>query len=274
MRFALLIVLGLAAIALAAHFMAAARFAETARNLAARLETGPPTYPAPKRLPETLRAVVEAAGAGRGGPARAVRLTQDAELQLRPGAAFAPAPATQTFGLGAPGFVWFAGSPLLPGFPKVRVIDAYVGGQGRLSARALGSLPVANASGPEIARAQAMRYLAELPWVPDAILGNPAIEWSEVDGGWVEASLPLEPRAATVRLRIEGGAIVEMRAEDRPAEQGPDGDYILRDWRGLFTDHAEIGGRRIPTRGEVGYIRDGEYTPYWRGTITGYEILR
>lgn len=206
--------------------------------------------------------------------ALAMHLVAAALFTREAGAPFEPAPATQTYGLGAPNFVWFAETPLLPGLPKFRVIDAYVGGEGRLAARALGSIPVASASGAEINRAEAMRYLAELAWIPDAILGNPAIEWAEREDGWLEATLRLEPRDATVRFRLEDGVIAEMRADARPAETAPDGSQVLLDWRGLFTDYAEIGGRRIPTRGEVGYIRDGDYAPYWRGTITSYEILR
>lgn len=272
MRLVLSLLTGLVLAALALHFVAAALFAREARALADRVAAGPPAVA--RDLPEAVLSLARAQGATDEAPARAVRVTQEAQLQLSPGGPFEPAPATQTFGLGAPGFVWFAETPLLPGFPKFRVIDAYVAGEGRLAARALGSIPVATASGPEINRAEAMRYLAELPWIPDAVLGNPAIVWAMRGDGWIEASLPLEPRDAVVRFRLEGGVIAEMRAEARPAEIAPDGSQVLLDWRGLFTDYAEIGGRRIPTRGEVGYIRDGDYAPYWRGTITSYEILR
>lgn len=273
MRFFLLIVLGVLVVALAAHFIAAARFMATARELAAQLVAGPPTVPALERLPDALRAAVVAAGAGQGGAARAVRLTQDVELQRAPGQPFQPATASQTIGLGAPGFIWFAENPGIP-VPMARVIDAYVGGEGRLSVRLVGSIPVGDARGPEIDRAEAMRYLAELPWAPDAILGNPEIVWIDLGDGWVEASLPLAPRPATVRFRIEDGDIVEMLADDRPAEQDSNGTYVLRNWRALFSDYQVTGGRRIPMRGEVGYIRDGAYVPYFRGTVTSYEILR
>lgn len=272
MRLVLVLLAGLVGLGLAAHLLASARFSRQAEALAERLGEGPPTASVPP-LPARIGDAAAAAGAGRGGPARAVRLTQEAELQFSPGAPFEAAPATQTFALGAPGFVWFAEIPLLPLFPKVRVMDAYVGDEGSLSARLFGSVPVANAAGPEISRAQAMRYLAELPWIPDAISGNPGIIWTERPEGWIAATIPLDPVAATVRFRLDDGKIVEMRAEDRPAETLPDGSQVLLDWRALYADYADIGGRRIPTRAEVGYIRDGAYTPYWRGTIIDYQIL-
>ncbi|MDJ1007622.1 MAG: hypothetical protein QNJ13_07320 [Paracoccaceae bacterium] len=271
MRFLLLFVACLVVLAVLAHLVGSARFAARAQALSDMLGSGPATRAASP--PPAMRRFAERNGAGQNGPARAVRLTQDAALQRAPGLPFDPAPATQTFGLGAPGFVWFAETPGVL-VPKARVIDAYVGGEGRLSVRLFGSIPVADAEGTEIDRAEAMRYLAELPWIPDAILGNPEIVWTERDDGWIEASLPLDPRPAAVRFRLVAGDIVEMRADDRPAEQDADGTCALRDWRAVFGNYAEIGGRRIPTEGEVGYIREGTYAPYFRSTVTSYQILR
>ena len=44
-------------------------------------------------------------------------------------------------------------------------------------------------------------------------------------------------------------------------------------WRGWFKDYADIGGRRIPLQGEVGYDYPEGYESYWRGRITGYEVI-
>jgi hypothetical protein len=112
--------------------------------------------------------------AGRDGPLRAARLTQEAEFRRAPDAAWGPMPAVQHMGLGAAAFVWDARAPG-PLVPSFTVIDAYVGGQGVLRANLFGAIPVANATGAVYDRAEAMRYLAELPWAPDAVLGNPEV---------------------------------------------------------------------------------------------------
>ena len=52
------------------------------------------------------------------------------------------------------------------------MIDAFVQGAGRLTVQLYGLITVANAAGAGIDRGEALRYLAELPWAPDAILGR------------------------------------------------------------------------------------------------------
>lgn len=79
---------------------------------------------------------------------------------------------------------------------------------------------------------------------------------------------------ALVRLRADAsGDIVEITATNRPARM-PDGSNALRNWRGVFSDHDWIGGRRIPLCGEVGYGFGEAYQPYWRGRITGYDLVQ
>lgn len=270
MKTVALILLVLLAGLVVAHLVANARFAARARALAATLETGAPMSSADP--PPAIRAFAERNGGGRGGPYRALRLTQEAQMQVAPGRGFSPAPATQTVGLGASGFVWTAESPGWP-VPRARVIDAFVEGRGMFLVRILGSLPVVTATGPIYDRAEAMRYLAELPWAPDAILGNPEIRWTERPDGWIEAALDLPGGAAAVRFRLDGGDIVEMHADGRP-DLDANGTEISRIWQARFSDYQEIGGRRIPLSGEVGYVTGGVYEPYFRGRVTSYELLR
>ena len=270
MKFAIMALLILAAMGAAIHVVMAARFRARADGLAQAIVLGPPVSTA--ETPPVITDYAMANGAGSGGPARAVRLVQDAELQLSPDGAFAPMPAVQTIGLGAPGFGWFAEAPLA-GVPKYRVIDAYVDGTGLLEARLFGSIRIAHAKGAIADRAEAMRYLAELPWVPDAMIGNPDIVWTQRDDGWVEAALDLPDGRVAVRFRFDGADIVEMWADARP-DIDDDGREITRIWRGHFSEYIVIGDRRIPSRGEVGYVTNGQYAPYWRGQVTEYQILR
>jgi hypothetical protein len=252
-----------------AHVIASIRFLAQARRLAEALAVVPAGTGTP---PQAMRAFAERNGGGRGGPVRAVRLTQEAEFRGKPGGAFAPMPATQTIGVGTSGFVWLARQPGPVG-PIVRVIDAFVDGKGRLEARLAGSIPVARQSGAVVSRSEAMRYLAELPWAPDAILGNPEIAWTERPDGWTEAALIVEGERVAVRFRLSDGDIVEVLADDRP-EQSADGRVVERAWRGVFSDYREIGGRRIPTTGAVGYPEGDNFDPYWKGRVVSYQILR
>lgn len=250
------------------------RFDARVRALEAQLVQGHMSPdPAKTELPGPVRSVALSAGAGQGGAIRAVRLTQQAEMQLDARKPWQPLSARQVISVSTPGFSWLACSRKGP-VAVLAILDAYVAGSGLLEARLFGAIALADAHGPDLSRGEAMRYLAELPWAPDAILCNPEIEWSVAMDGWMEARLSLEAGTALVRLRAnDQGDIVEITAKDRPARL-PDGTTALMDWRGLFSAHAEMGGRRIPLAGEVGYVVDGQYRPYWRGRIKSYELVR
>ncbi len=244
--------------------------AEVARQEGVVLNGPVPEARDSEDLPVLVRQFAERGLAVGGGLARAVRITQEAEL--RRGDAWQASRARQHIAVAEPGFVWLAEAPGWP-MPSARVIDRFVRGEGLLEVRLLGAFPVARFLGPDADVGEAMRYLAELPWVPDAILANRAITWTEVDARAVEAALFVASRRVSVRFIFdEGGDIVEMNATGRPDVAG--GETVLRDWRGVFSDYGEIGGRRIPRRGEVGYVHDGAYAPYFRGRVTSYEVLR
>ncbi|KPP86710.1 MAG: hypothetical protein HLUCCO07_14360 [Rhodobacteraceae bacterium HLUCCO07] len=247
---------------------AAWRFRKQAAALAGQVMAGPAPDGMRDDLPDAVAALGLRGTGGQEPAARAVRLTQEAEMALAPGKGWQLIAARQVIGVAAPGFVWEAWQARGP-FVTLRVIDSYVEGRGLLAARLLGSVPVARAEGGEMDRGEAMRYLAELPWAPDAVLANRAVQWRVLEDGRIEAWLAMTPRDAVVCFTLDaGGDIVEMNARDRPAT-GPDGRSVLRDWHGRFHDYDMIGGRRVPLRAEVGYVGDEGFAPYWRGRITG-----
>lgn len=215
-------------------------------------------------LPPEIRRYAERSGAT--GQVRLVRFSQSAEMELTPGAGWQPYQARQWVDPVQAGFVWLA-EQRKAGVPVVRVVDSYVGGKGLLVAWLLGSVPVARAEGDQIDRAEAMRYLAELPWAPDAILSNATLDWQVLAADHWRVSLG----DAVVDFQLNpAGDIIGITARDRPSLEG--GQLILRDWRGVFSDHGVIAGRRIPLHGEVGYVNEGVFAPYYRGRITAYNV--
>jgi hypothetical protein len=124
-----------------------------------------------------------------------------------------------------------------------------------LRANLFGAIRVANAPGPVYDRAEAMRYLAEMPWAPDAVLGNPEVTWRDLDDGRSRRRLTRGRAGWPSRFTLDAaGDIAEMTAL-RP-DAGPDGAEIAREWRGRYTDYAGSGGGASRS-GEVGYVDDG-----------------
>ncbi len=255
-----------------AQVVAAARMRARILALAARLHDTPATRDVEDRLPPVVADFARRAGAAPGAGLRVATFAQDGELRLKQGGRFAPTVAWQVVALGRAGFLWDARQSYGP-VQTLRVIDALVGAEGVLEARLFGSLPVARLSGRDLTLGEAFRYLAELPWAPDAILGNPDLVWRVTGPDRVEVRLATQGGTARVTFTFdEAGDIVAMEAKDRPARDGKGGMMRL-DWRARFGGYRRIGPRRLPEYGEVGYVWPGTgYEPYFRGRIRDYRV--
>lgn len=255
-----------------AQTVAATRFRSRILKLAARLHDTPAARNVEERLPPIVAEFARRSGAEPGAGLRIATFAQDGELRLRKGGRFTRTVAWQVVALGRAGFLWDARQSMGP-VQHLRVIDAYVGGEGILEARLFGTVPVARMSGRELALGEAFRYLAELPWAPDAILGNPDLVWRVTGPDRVEVRLATQGGTARVTFRFDSaGDIIGMEAKDRPARDAAGLDTAL-DWQGSFGDYRRIGARRLPEYGEVGYVwPDTGYEPYFRGRIRDYHL--
>jgi hypothetical protein len=111
-----------------------------------------------------------------------------------------------------------------------------------------------------------MRYLAELPWNPDAILHNGTLRWTEDGPDNFLVSPALSMVSAEVKLTMDGNRrIVEASAPDRPREVN--GKFVPTPWLGRFFGYERRQGRLIPMRAEVAWIIEGVETICWEGRI-------
>lgn len=134
----------------------------------------------------------------------------------------------------------------------------------------LGGIPLVRTQPTSaLARGELMRYLAELAFVPDAILHNHHLRWC-VDGATtfsVSAGTGAEAVEVTLSLGPDG-RIASIYAANRPmALKAP---FLPTPWCGKFSDYRLKMGRWIPFAGQVGWVIDGVETPYWRGTLTDW----
>jgi hypothetical protein len=133
---------------------------------------------------------------------------QVGEMCQKPGGRWLPFTAVEKFAVEDVGFSWRARFPIAP-LVSLRVVDRYAAGEGLLEARLLGRLRVLHARGQEVSEGEALRYLAELAWVPHAILANRQLEWRALDAGAVEVATRVGTARVAARLEFdEGGDIV------------------------------------------------------------------
>lgn len=218
-------------------------------------------------LPAVMRQCAERAVGNARTDAGTVRVAQTGEMVMKPGASPRRFEATEEFAIDRVAFTWRARFPVL-GPLAMRVTDSYDGQDGGLEVR-LAGLPLQRKSGPELSQGQVYRYLAELPWVPHAILANHELEWQELDGGTVEVAAAVAGQRVALRLALnDAGEIVRTEAERPRLEAG----NALTPWIGQFGDYHDFGGVRVPTRGEVLWgLPEGPFT-YWRGRVTSLEL--
>jgi hypothetical protein len=158
-------------------------------------------------------------------------------------------------------------------FGLISARDALLDGEGRFDIMALGFIPIARAKHtPALVRGELMRYLAELPWSPDAILFNTALRW-RVDGpDMFTVSASTGETASEVVLNLDSaGRIIGAFAPDRP--RSASAPTLPTPWRGRFSDYRRHNDRWLPFAGEVAWEIDGKEEVYWQGQIEHWEAF-
>jgi hypothetical protein len=178
-----------------------------------------------------------------------------------------PFTSTQHVVTARPGFLWDARIAMLPGLP-VRVIDSYITGEGLLHAALLGLFEVAHVHGRgEIARGELMRFFAEMPWYPTALLPSQGVGWEAVDHRSAHATL-VDGRI-TLKLLFkfnDAGLIESFRASARGSMINK--KMVMAPWEGQWSNYQMRDGMTVPLTGEVAWVRPEGRKSYFQGTAT------
>jgi hypothetical protein len=177
---------------------------------------------------------------------------------------WSPFTATQLVTTQHLGFDWDARIQMAPGVSAF-VHDSYVLGEGKLHASLLGLLTVADVRNtPQAAQGELLRFFAEMPWYPTALLPSQGVHWEAIDD--TSARATLTDGATTVSLVFQfnaEGAIETMRAEARNRDA-----LTTMPWNGRFWEYAVCNGMLIPLEGEVGWEYPEGTRLYYKGKVT------
>lgn len=195
--------------------------------------------------------------------------TQSGKFRQKPNDKFSDFSAKQYVSLASPMFSWVA-SMNMNGIP-VTVCDRLVDNKGELQARLFSSILLAEGSGDSFLRGELLRYLAEIPWYPMAILNQPEIEWEDVAYNKITSTIKLNQVKATVEYTFNKEGLIEsIFVPDR--EKGDGKEIELLPWYGEFSQYEERAGIVIPTKGQVSWMLDSGKFTYFKGQITGYQL--
>lgn len=203
-------------------------------------------------------------------PTRQVQIMQRGEMWLKQDGRAMAFTAVQHIAVERVAFSWKARFPLL-GPLALRVVDDYDSGAGALTVSLFG-LPLQRQRGPETTRGEALRYLAELPFVPLALIRNRELEFQDIDDCHVDVAATVAGERLTVTLELDKRGNV-VRTSSTMRELKHDGEWRATPWGGEFRDHAQIGPLYLPTTAEAYWdLDDGRYV-YWRGSITAAALV-
>ena len=164
------------------------------------------------------------------------------------------------------GFMWDARIAMLPGI-KVHVLDSYIAGTGLVQAAMLGLFTVADMSGGgEMARGEFMRFFAETPWYPTALLPSQGVQWAAVDEHSANASINDGPLTLILLFHFNDiGLIDSVRAEARGGMVGK--EMVMRPWECGLSNYQVRDGMTVPITGEAAWVRPDGRKTYFMGSV-------
>jgi hypothetical protein len=195
----------------------------------------------------------------------AVKLSQQGQFNLSETKdKWSPFTATQLVTTQRLGFDWDARIQMAPGL-NAFVHDTYLLGEGSLHASLLGLFTVADVHGePENNQGELLRFFAEAPWYPTALLPSQGVRWEAIND--TSARTTLTDGVTTVSLVFQfnaEGTIAKMRADARYRDK-----LTAMPWGGRFWDYEVRDGMLIPLVGEVGWEHPEGIRLYFKGRIT------
>lgn len=148
------------------------------------------------------------------------------------------------------GFVWRTRARLRP-YLWVSGVDYYVDGTGGQRFFLAGLLPVVRASGPAVDASAAGRFVAELVWLPTALLPRPGVEWKAIDEDRAAVTVAAKPDDVTVTLSVapDGSLLAVELDRVRPT----DGDTETVPFGSTVGDERTFDGITVPTSVRAGW---------------------
>ena len=169
------------------------------------------------------------------------------------------------------GFDWDARIQMAPGV-NAFVHDTYLLGEGSLHASLLGLFTVAKIpSTPEANQGELLRFFAEAPWYPTALLPSQGVRWEAINDTSARATLTDGATTVSVVFQFNAeGTIDTFRTEARYRDK-----LSAMPWGGRFGEYSVRNGMLIPLEGEVGWEYPEGTRLYFKGRTTeiSYEFV-
>jgi hypothetical protein len=180
-------------------------------------------------------------------------------------AGWSPFASTQHFSVDPAGFVWDARIRMAP-LMAVRVRDHYHAGGAGMLAKLGGVLTVVDQKDePTLVSGAFHRYMAELAWLPTAMLPGQGLEWEAIDQNSARATL--SDSGVTVSMDVHFAPTGEITRVEMMRYRDVDGVGVQTPFIGYFHRYEELDGMMIPVEGEVEWVLPEGRLKFWRGEV-------
>lgn len=188
-----------------------------------------------------------------------LRIKQTGRFRMKPGQAWMPLHAEEYFRADRPGYFWTARIRIFPGL-WFDVRDFYWNARGEVLARLASVFPVAQARGSEVDQGAFVRWVAEVPWFPQAFLNRQIFSWEDLGERRARLTARDGERLARFDCSFSADGLIErMTTNDRPFETA--GSYARRPYSGTYTDWRDVNGMKLPFQGgATWHLPNGDFT--------------
>jgi hypothetical protein len=133
----------------------------------------------------------------------------------------------------------------------VDVFHRFIDDAATFRVRLLSLVPMVDARGPELTRAETVTLFNDLCFFAPAALIDPAIRWEPKDDRSARAHFTRGPHTITAELWFdEQGELVDFSSDDR-SRRAADGTFVKDHWTTPVRDYRAFGPRRVGAHGEA-----------------------
>jgi hypothetical protein len=198
-----------------------------------------------------------------------VKLKHNGTFRQDEGQGWMPIDGREFFTTENPGFVWFAKIKPFPLF-WISGKDTYIEGKGNLQIKIMSLFTVADAKGKETDEGELLRWLAEAPWFPTALLPSKYLHWEEIDSSSAKAVVKYGGLTVSAIFHFnEKGEIIKLNA-DRYKTVGK--SFSKEKWICHFRDYELVNNIMIPKENEAAWKSNNGESSYAKFRILDIEF--
>lgn len=169
------------------------------------------------------------------------------------------------------GFVWKA--TIGRGLFRLSGADRYANGQGKVGFCLWGLVPFVHQSNADTARSSIGRLVAELVWLPSALLPQRGARWDAVDDSTARVSLTVDGEPLSLNLTVDGTGKLQKLWLLRWGEDDQQHGWHPIPFGGEVEGERQFGGFAIPTKLRAGWwFGTDRYCEFFRSTIDRAEF--